>query len=522
MCAAAVTPSLAPDAAVGREGRYGRSLAFAAALALGGCAAVGPNFTPPTPPAAKGYAGAADGTWPTASLTADTRASGPWWRDFDSPALDEVMTRALANNQNLAVAQATLEKLRAESEREAGGLRPQVSGVASYQRERIDTAAFGFAGFPSPTLNFFNVGPSVSYDLDLAGGRRRRVESARARAQAQARRADAAYLALTGNVALAAVKIAALRAYIDTLNGVVEDDHQSIEIVSRAEAAGGAPPSARLGGKLQLEQDQALLPPLLQSLAEQRHALALLVGEAPSEWSPPNFAVEDFKPPGSVPVAIPSVLVKSRPDIQAAEADLHADTAMVGVETARLYPDVQLVASTSQEGVTPGSLFGLGASAYSFGPQATVPIFDGGAIRADRRAAQAQVRASLAQYRQTVVKAFTQVSDVLSALAQDDDRLATLGRAETTARASLEDAQSAYRLGGAPLSMVVGADRTWRRASLARVDAVGQRMQDIVALYGATATNWQAPPNLTGMSPLPGKTRQDNTAITLAPPARSP
>ena len=237
-----------------------------------------------------------------------------------------------------------------------------------------------------------------------------------------------------------------------------------------------------------------MLPPLLQSLAEQRHALALLVGEAPSEWSPPDFTVEDFKPPASIPVAIPSVLVESRPDIQAAEADLHADTAMVGVETARLYPDVQLVAGTSQEGVAPGSLFGLGASAYNFGPEASVPIFDGGAIRADRRAAQAQVRASLAQYRQTVIKAFTQVSDVLSALAQDDDRLATLGRAEGTAGASLEDARAAYRLGGAPLATVVGDDRTWRRASLARVDAVGQRLEDIVALYGATATDWRAPP----------------------------
>ncbi len=493
---------------------------MAAGLTLSGCAAVGPKFSPPLPPPANGYAGAGDQAPARAVLNADTRVSGPWWRALGSPALDQVMTRALANNQTVASAQATLEKARAQAERDRGALGPDAAMGASFQRQRINTSAFGFAGFPSPTISLYNIGPTVSYDLDIAGGGRRRLEAALAAAQAQGFKADAAYLTLTGNVALQAVRIAALRAQIQTVEGFIVDDRKSIDIVHRAEEEGGSAPSAGLGGKLQLQQDLALLPQLTQQLAQARHALALLVGEAPSQWSPPDFTVSEFTLPAAIPVDLPSALARRRPDIQAAEAQLHADTAVIGMETARLYPDVRLVAGLSQEGLTPGSLFGFGATAYNFGPAATAPLFDGGQIRADRRAAQAQARASLAQYRQTVITAFVQVSDVLSALAQDEERLTTLGRAEETARASLEDARSAYRLGGAPLVSVVVADRTWRRASLARVEALGQQLSDIVALYGATASDWRSTPEAAPASS--GKTLQEQSGKRLAPPRQSP
>ena len=495
-----------------------KRLALLTLLLLGGCAAVGPNFSPPAPPTAKAYVGVADKAPPLAVLTSDTRVSGPWWRALGSPALDEVMARALTHNQTIAASVATLEKVQAQAERERANLGPQAMGRASFQRERINTSAFGFAGFPSPTISFFNVGPTVSYDLDIVGGGRRRVETLRAKAEAEQYRADAAYLALTGNVALEAARIAAIRAQIEIVEGVVKDDRQSIDIAVKAESVGGDSPAAGLSGKLLLEQDSALLPPLAQQLARSRHALALLVGEAPERWSAPAFAIEDFKPPAAIPVAVPSALVKRRPDIRAAEADLHADTAAIGVETARLYPDIRLVASLSQQGLTPGSLFGTGATAYSFGPEAAAPLFDGGAIRASRRAAEAQARASQARYRQTVITAFVQVADVLSALAQDEDRLAALGRAEATARASLESARAAYRLGGAPLVVVVSSNRAWRRASLARVDAVGQRLVDIISLYGASAADWHLPMAKTEHSPAQGNTLQTDDSKSLALP----
>lgn len=478
---------------VKRSGYLGLAPALAGGLFIAGCAAVGPNFKPPGAPEARTYAAAGDKAPALAALTSETRVSGAWWLALGSPRLDDVMTRALAHNQTVAAAQATLEKAKAEAESQHAALAPNVQAAAAYTRERINITALGFPGFPNPTIGLFSIGPTVSYDLDLAGGQRRRVEEARANQRTQAAEADAAYLTLTADVAIEAVKIAAYRAQIDTIRSVIADDRQAIEIVRKAEDAGGESPSAALGGKLRLEQDLALLPPIERELAEAKHALALLVGESPSEWTAPDFSVDEFTPPTSIPIAVPSALARRRPDIQAAEAQLHADTAAIGVQTARLYPDVRLAAGLTQEGLSGGSLFGFGATAYSFGPSVSMPIFDGGAIRADRRAAQAQARLSLARYRQTVIAAFVQVSDVLSALGQDQERLDTLGRAVADTRASLDDAKAAYRLGGGALAPTVVADRDWREASLARVGAVGQRLADIVALYGATAADWGKP-----------------------------
>jgi NodT family efflux transporter outer membrane factor (OMF) lipoprotein len=470
------------------------------AAALCACTTVGPNFRTPRAPASPGYAMAGDQVPVAAELTPETRAAGPWWLSLGSPSLDDVISQALAGNQTVAAADATLRKTLAELAIERGALAPQLDADASAQRERINIAAFGIAGFPNPTINLYSVGGTVAYDLDLFGGTRRRVEAAQAMAQSQARRADAAYLTLTGNVALQAVTIAQLRAKIAMVHAITLDDQRNIDIVNAAESAGGEARSASVSGNAQLAGDQALLPPLVQQLAGARHALAGLVGRSPAEWSAPDFAFEGFTPPARIPVSLPSSLVRSRPDILAAEATLHADTARIGVATANLYPDIRLVAGYSQTALTPGSLFSYGASGWNFGPQVTAPIFHGGRLKAEKRAAEAQAQVSLAQYRQTVLEAFVQVADVLTSLAADDERLAALTRAETQAQASLDDARAAYRLGGGASLAVLDAQRQLDRARLNRIDAEGQRLADMVNLYAATATDWRTAPGVSSGS----------------------
>jgi len=473
--------------------RLRRGVMLLASVGLAsGCAAVGPTFKTPAAPEAKAYADPRDPTAKEPVLTAEARGAGPWWRELGSPTLDEVMTRALGGNHTVAIALANLDKAREQVAKDHAALGPNAVGAASYQRDRINFAAFGFAGLPNPTINILSIGPSVSYDFDLAGGARRAAEASRAMADLQAHRADAAYLSLTGNVALNAIRIAALRAQLEAAEAIAADDQQINEAIRQAQGAGGRASSAVHGGELQLQRDIAQTTPLRAELDEARHTLSLLVGKSPGEWSPPDFALADFQPPASIPVALPSRLVRTRPDILVAEAQLHADTARIGVATARLYPDVRLTASLSQEGLFPGALTGYGGTAYTFGPQLLAPLYDGGALRADRRAAVAQARASLAQYEQTVSSAFTQVSDVLSALARDEQRLATLDRELASARVSLEEEKAAYKLGGAPLATVITADRTWRGAEFDHLEAQGQRLADIVALYGATAAQWRA------------------------------
>jgi NodT family efflux transporter outer membrane factor (OMF) lipoprotein len=402
-----------------------------------------------------------------------------------------MMTEALAGNQTVAEAEANLAKARSQASAVEGSLKPQVDGKASAQRERINISSFGFTGFPNPTINLFSIGGDVSYDLDIFGGGRRSVEEAHARVDLQGERADAAYLTLTGNVAMQAVRIAMLREQIATVEAIVGDDRANIDIIRKAEAAGGEPQSATVGGRAQLASDLAMLPPLNQQLAEARHALAVLVGKTPAEWSAPDFALASFTPPASVPVSLPSQLVRRRPDILAAEADLHAATADIGVQTAKLYPDVRLSADLTQSALTPGDLFNWGATGYSLGAGVTAPIFHGGTLKANKAAAEAEANASLARYRQTVLTAFTQVADVLSALANDDERLKAVALAQSTAEANLKDARSAFSIGGGPYVDIITAQRRLNSVRRDYLDAQAQRLSDMVRLFTATAADWR-------------------------------
>lgn len=473
-----------------------RLLVAVCVVALAGCKTVGPDFHAPAAPqgaAASGYAMAGDPIAAGVRLDPDARTLGPWWQAFGSPELDQTVRTALADSPTIAEANATLERYQAEVAAARGAELPQVDATAGAERERINTQAFGFTGFPSPTISLYSIGATVSYDLDLFGGKRRATEAAQAKAEAAARQADAAYLTLTGNVAAQAMRVAGLRAQIAAMQAVIADDQRTIDMVRAAERAGGEAPSAATGATAQLAEDEAAVPPLQRQLAAARHQLALLSGKSPAEWTAPDFDLSRLTAPAEIPVSLPSTLIRRRPDILAAEAELHEATARVGVAVANQYPDIRLSANLTQSAIRPEKLFDYSASGWNVLAGVTAPIFRGGALRAERRAAEAEARAALARYQQTVLRAFTQVSDVLAALATDQQQAAALSKAEATAQASVRDAETAYRLGGGPLINVVDARRRLSRARRAVAEAEGQRLSDMVALYAATAADWRAP-----------------------------
>ena len=477
-----------------------RLAASASALALAGCATVGPNFKPPEAPrgaAAGGYAMAGDSAAPGVTLSPDARVAGPWWQAFGSPELDVVIRQAVADSPSVDEARATLEKAQAQARATRGAQFVQADAKASAERERINLAAFGFSGFPgqgsvsNPTINLYQVGGSVSYDLDLFGGRRRATERDNAKAQSAARHADAAYLSLSGNIALQAMRIASLRGQIQATKAIIADDRRVIDMVQRAEAAGGQAHSALSGGVAQLAEDESLLPPLQRDLDRARHQMALLAGKSPAAWTAPDFDLARLTVPADVPVSLPSQLIRNRPDIQAAEADLHAATAAVGVAVAAQYPNIRLSAVLTQEGLQPGKLFEADSAAWTILGGVTAPVFHGGALKAERRAAEADARIALARYEQTVLKAFVQVSDVLSDLGADRLAIESLELVNRAAEQGAADSQNALRLGGGPMVDVVQSQRTLSRARRALVEAKGRRMSDLVELYAATAADWR-------------------------------
>jgi NodT family efflux transporter outer membrane factor (OMF) lipoprotein len=287
------------------------------------------------------------------------------------------------------------------------------------------------------------------------------------------------------------MRVAGLRAQIAAVQAVVDDDRRTLDMVRRAQAAGGEAPSATTSANAQIAADEALIPPLQRQLDMARHQLALLAGKSPAEWAPPDFDMAALTAPAEIPVSLPSALVRRRPDILSAEAELHAATAAVGVAVANQYPDVRLSAALTQSAIKPENLFNYSSSGWNLLAGATAPIFNGGTLKAERRAAEAEARASLARYQQTVLRAFVQVSDALAALATDQQQAAALTRAQTSAEATVRDAEAAYRLGGGPLIQVVDARRQLSRARRALAEAEAQRFADMVELYAATAADWR-------------------------------
>jgi NodT family efflux transporter outer membrane factor (OMF) lipoprotein len=471
--------------------RHARLAALLSAVVLPACAAVGPNYQPPQSPTTAGYAMTGDAKPRQPQLSATTSPAGEWWQAFGSSQLDTVIRQALVDSPTIASADAALDQARQAvvSARDARGLQGGFNAAAT--ETRVNAAAYGFAGFPSPTISQYSIGANVIYDLDLFGGKRRQQESAEASAQAESHRAAAAYLSLTGNVAMQAVQIAAVRAQIAAAEAIIDDDQRSLDLALRAIKAGSSAPADAVGVRAQLAQDRAALPDLNQQLAVARHALALLVGHAPADWAAPDFDLAGFTVQDSIPLELPSELAHRRPDILAAEEDVHAATANVGVQAAQLYPDVKLGAGLTQTALTPDKLFSYDFSGWNFGPSITAPIFGRAALKANQRAAEAQARGALATYKQTVLKAFVQVADALQAISNDEQSATALNDAMQLAERDLTDTRFAFEKGGGDLIAINQAQRRLSETRRAYAEAQGRRVSDVVRLYVATGSDWR-------------------------------
>jgi len=223
------------------------------------------------------------------------------------------------------------------------------------------------------------------------------------------------------------------------------------------------------------------------------HALAVLLGKAPAEWTPPDLDLETIALPEELPLTLPSSLVRQRPDILAAEAQLHAASAAIGVATAQLYPDLTLSAAWTQQSGALGTFLDPASAAWSIGASLTAPLFHGGTLEAQRRAAVEGFNAELAVYRQTVLQSFGQVADVLRALEHDAELVAAERRALDTAEASLKLTQDSFSAGQATFLQVLVAQRLYQEARLGYVRARAQRYLDTAQLYvalGGAAADW--------------------------------
>jgi NodT family efflux transporter outer membrane factor (OMF) lipoprotein len=461
-------------------------------LLASACTTVGPDFTQPAPPSAK--AGYADDGGPRVALAEGPE--GQWWKAFSSDDLDTLVDRAITGNHSLAASRATLEKARQRIAAVAGRSLPQVDGQARTEYQKINLAAagigdaFGLGTIPNPEFDLYTLGAGVSYDLDLFGRNRRALEQAAAQAEAQQRATEAAHLIIAGRVVTQVLAIAALNDTIATQRQLLSEDERNVSLTQSRQNAGAGTMVEVLSAQGQLSGDRASLPGLEQQLAEGRAMLAVLLGISPAELGPTDFSLNDFVLPASIPVALPSALVRKRPDILEAEARLHSSVAAVGIATADLYPNITLGASITQSTSDPDRIASKSFNAFDIFAGLTAPIFHGGTLKANKRGAEAEARAAAAQYEQVVTEAFGQVSGLLSSLDNDRRELTARQEAAEVADRSLYLSRRSFQVGNSGVLQVLDASRSYQRAKLALLNTRANQYQNVARLFVATAGGW--------------------------------
>jgi NodT family efflux transporter outer membrane factor (OMF) lipoprotein len=370
----------------------------------------------------------------------------------------------------------------------AGGRWPQLDATAGVGRQKYGSQFLGPLPKPPP-FTYFSIGATVSYSLDFTGNLTRTIEQQRALAEYQQHQVEAAQLTVTGNAVNQALEVASLRAQIETVEALLERDRENLNHVQLAFDAGSVSRLDVVSAQSQLASDTTLLSPLRQELAEARHALALTLGAAPADPSLPELDLGQLTLPAQLPVSLPSELARQRPDILAAEAQLHAATAAVGVATSNLYPRIDLTGSTGQQSITTGALFDQKSNVWSIASGLVAPIFDGGTLRAEKRAAVDAMRSSAANYEHTVLAAFSQVADSLEALDNGAEQLSAQANAEAAARDTVTMTRQSYNEGNVGVLQVLDAERRYQQARLGYVRAQAQRYMDtaqlMLALGGA-------------------------------------
>ncbi len=476
------------------------TIAGAIAVSFISACAVGPDFHPPAAPATTQYTRGPqpEKTVESSGLAGNAQAMlsdrdipADWYSLFQSGSLDALVRQALRESPSVAAARAALQSAQATYAAERGALLiPALDGQLGVIRQRVPGASFGQPSAPASTFTLYNAAVNVSYRLDVFGASRRQLESVSAQADFQRAELEAAKLTLTGNVVTTAFDVASLRAQLTAITEVVASEQEQFKVVQRQFEVGAASRTDVLSQQSQLAQSQALIPALQKALAQAQHRLAVLAGRTPDDASIPDFDLDGFALPAELPLSVPANLVRQRPDIQAAEAQLHQSSAALGVATANLYPQLTLTGSIGSEAVRAGSLFGGGTGTWSAGASLLQPLFHGGELRYRRRAAVADLERADAQYRQTVLAAMEEVADTLRALEADARNLNAQIDSESSAAAAYDIAKKQFAVGGVSYVTVLTVQRQYLQARQNRVQAQAERYADSAALFQALGGGW--------------------------------
>ncbi|MGN6581800.1 MAG: efflux transporter outer membrane subunit [Bordetella sp.] len=465
-----------------------------------GCT-VGPDFTSPAPPGVDRYTREplAPSTVVAQGKSQRFMSGAPvpeaWWRLFGSPELDGTVRQALSNSPTVAAALASLRESQDNLRAGYGVFFPQVGAQGQAVREQTPPMPAAGRLQEGSVFNLVTASGSVTYLLDFSGGKRRSVEALRAQSDYRRYLAMATYLTLSTNVVNTVIAYAAYAAEANAIGRMIALQTQQLQAIEAQVRAGTSSYSTVLSLQGLIAGNRAAMVQLEQKMSQSAHLLATLQGRSPAEADAPRIALAALALPDDLPVSLPSDLVRQRPDILAAQAQLHAASANIGVATAAMFPSISLSGTYGKDATRFAGLSGDGFRFWSIGPSISIPVFEGWSLWYGRKAAIDAFDQAQASYRQTVLAAFAQVADVLDALAHDAQALQAQEGALNDARTALDLVQVNFRAGMAGYLDVLAADVQFQQASMAYLGSVAQRQQDTVALFAALGGGWRETAN---------------------------
>ena len=477
------------------------AVAVLLALAISGC--VGPDFVPPAAPDVDGYVpgrlaspspGKGGPQVAGQHFVTGADVSARWWAAFRSQPLNDLIRQSVEHNPTLQSAEAAIRIAKFNALAQRGLWAPQLAGNSTSSQLLLSNAGSVFGGdlgaVPQTEYSLVTNQLTVAFVPDIWGGNYRAVESLDAVTEQQLFQLEAAYLALTGNVVTAAIQEASLRGQIGGTRRVIALDRDSLDILKRQQSFGQAALADVLAQEAALAAAEQLLPPLEKQLAQQRDLLTALAGQLSADEIRQTFDLAHLKLPANLPVSLPGRLVEQRPDVRAAEANMHAASAQIGVAIAARLPNILLSANGGSSSYNFAQAFAPGTGFYTVAAGVTAPIFDGFTLYHKQKAAEAALDQADAQYRSTVIAAFQNVADALRALQSDAHAMKAAVHSEETAKASLDIVRKQLNEGQVNQLALLNAQTTYLTAVIVRVQTDANRLSDTAALFIALGGGW--------------------------------
>lgn len=414
-----------------------------------------------------------------------------WWALFRSPRLSQLVEAGIAHNADLQAAAAAVRVTQANALAQRSSLFPVVA--ASFDSSRQQVASRSLSSDAASGADLFSLHTaqvSVSFVPDIFGGKRRQLEAADAQLAREGFRLEGVYLTLTSNIALAAIQEASLRGQVDVTRRMIDLQSELLTILRRQHELGQLGQTEIAAQETAVAQTRLLLPPLERQLAQQIHLLAFLTGRFPSQAPSEMFRLSSFRLPRDLPLSLPADLVRNRPDIRAAEANLHAANAEIGVAIANRLPQITITGNAGSVADSISRLFSPGTAFWMIAGNAAQTVFDAGNLRYRQRAAEAATDQAAAEYRSVVLASFQNIADVLRALQSDARALNAATAAERAASRNINLVRQQVQEGQVSVPLLLVVQQAYLQAQIARVEAEASRLANTVALFQALGGGW--------------------------------